>query len=182
MNRGVAGDLVVNAANDRVQRPTTTSDAIARIIDAAVPTNMGDQELRCDGYLSSSVTNASSSPTVRCASAGTADFYYMFFSAGTLELYRCDASTFVLLTSAARTITTGSNALRMRATGTNPVALEVQVAATAVVTFNDSNANRKQSGAPGIGLYNLTANTVFIDNVEVDDLLAADILVGQFIE
>lgn len=175
MNEGASGDLVVNAVNDRVQAATNASDPTARVIDAAVPASMGDQEMRCDGVADQNNGSYSCEPVVRVTAADITDYYLGYYNAGTLEMYRVVDGNIALINSGPRTITSGGNTWRFRATGTNPVNLELQVGGTATLTFGDTNGNRHQSGRPGCGAYSADpgVNVAWFDNLVVDDLASA---------
>ena len=98
---------------------------------------------------------------VRTASTGQAYYYgYIDLAAvGTdLRLFRRDETTNVLLTSGPATVTPGFHTMRFKATGTNPVSLELQVDALTPVTYADSDALRKTWGLQGSGATALTAS------------------------
>jgi hypothetical protein len=69
----------------------------------------------------------------------------------------------------------------LKATGTNPVALEAGDNTNGVaITTSDSNAARYQSGQPGLSIYNDGALACGIDNVEVWDESAAPVVLMQY--
>ncbi len=169
-NDGSGANLTVNAANDRVQC-SVGGDASARVIRSGTTT--GDQEIRLDGF---STTDAAPEVMVRMATSGELhSFYYLYVNGNIVEIYRRDNSTSeTLVASGDRGIAVnGRQAYRIKATGTNPVVVEGQVADTAVVTYSDTSASRKTVGPYGIGVYNGTANTAWVDNVEGYDLTVA---------
>lgn len=173
---GVAGDISVNAANDRVQvNADIDTDKAAYITNAAVPTT--DQQ--CTVSFNTPSAGAGS-PTVRNVAAGTptADIHMDFYevqvdpTADTITIYKVTNGGFQNVASGSRTVgTTGT--LRLKATGTNPVALEAQVDATAVLTYDDSDVSRKQSGPPGFAIWDHTLNTIGLDDLSIDDLAGA---------
>lgn len=163
-------NLIVNAANDRVQVEVSGSDVVYRCLNTACPT--GDYKASLDvgvrtGYDGGYVA-------VRCH-ASTADCYVLLRTSSTLwELYRLDGGTFVLLTSYSVSTTDNSTqAIACKVTGTNPVALTPTLAGSDRTVFNDSNANRKQSGRWGGAVYDSAANAAsWFDNASIDDLAA----------
>ena len=169
---GSGTNFTVNAANDRNQIVLTNTDIIARIIDGAVPT--GDQQITCDVHNSTGADDTAAL-AARCAS-GSVDCYVAYPSAQApnphLNFYRVTTGGFTQIAGQDRTF--GADAsVRFKAVGTNPVDLEGQVDATAVVTFSDSAADRKQSGTPGLHGFATAANVAWHDNVSVDDLTTA---------
>lgn len=165
-NLGTTTHLTVNAANDRVQN-TQTSDKIARCTRAGVPS--GDQEATAACY-GNTTTGNSGDVAVRCATDNTSNCYFTYTNAGNFEIWRVDGAAFTLMVSAARTYVTGTNTKRLKATGTTTVDLEAQIGTTAVLTTSDATANRKQSGPPGIYIFNTTANIAYVDDFQINDL------------
>lgn len=170
---GAANALYANATNDRVQSATTAQDLAAVIIDTAAPT--GDQEITGTGYKADAYYQGC--VTVRGTTTSGGNYYAPAFPDTTnIELYRVDNGTFTLLTSAARANADNTaHTQRFKATGTSTVALEFQLNATAVITYNDTNASRKQSGRSGVGIYQGSANQVYVDTISVDNLSAAGV-------
>lgn len=168
---GTAGDCEVVAASDRLDILTTGADKILRLLNAACPT--GDQEITLRAQ-ATAASGASGYAVTRCDPA-TSDCYFAFLDmvpANEVELYRMTAGSPTLVASADRGFTAdGAYTYRFKATGTNPVALEFQVDATAVVTFNDSDAARKQSGRPGCGGFTTVIHTNWVDDISVSDLI-----------
>ncbi len=172
--KGTTGDMTVNAANDRVQvTGVIDSDFCASITNASVPTT--DQQ--CTISFNQPGAGAAS-PVCRSNGVLSEDYYVAQVdpTGDTITIYRVSVGTFASIASGSRVVgTTGT--LRLKATGTNPVALETQVDATAVLTFNDSAADRKQTGPPGIGIWDHVVNTCGLDDLSIDDLAAAAVLV-----
>ena len=56
------------------------------------------------------------------------------------------------------------------------MALTAQVNGTAVLTYDDTNGNRKTSGVGGLGFYDDLGNVAAIDNFLIDDLVVASAL------
>lgn len=171
---GAAADLIASGANKRVEG-TIAGDLHARIIDAAGAIT-GDQEISgdCHAVIAGSPSGAVSARH----STTSADFYMSFIqgeAADEVRIYRVDAGTFVLVAAADRGITTdGTRRHRLRVTGAGAtVNVEFQVDALSALTFADTSANRKTSGPPGVGMYTNAAGAVWVDNVTVDDLVAA---------
>ena len=174
MAYGASANMVVNAANDRVQIPDTADWRVGRCSDAAAPT--GNQEVTMDG--NNTAFDEACCPALRCATSGTLTNFYLCYlnvpNANEVELYRFDDGGATLVASRDNALTgAGTRAFRGRATGTNPVELEFQVGATTTLTFSDSGATRKQTGTPGLGGYNGSANLVWGDNFQIDDLVVA---------
>lgn len=170
---GSGANITVNAANDRAQLPNNGgSTYCARIIDAAVPT--GDQEITGTCY--SNTSGNSGGVAVRCATGSNDNYisYIDYPQTNEVRLLRIDAGSEVLVASADRG-TSGNSAHthRLKATGTGAtVSLELQIDATAVLTYADTAANRKTSGTPGLCGYNAVGDTIYVDNLSVDDLIA----------
>lgn len=172
MVRGLATDLKVIAATDRVKTSLTSTDAFARLVNTLVPT--GDQQITADcndagsgevGYLAA-----------RCAT-GSIDCYLGVLDtsvANEVQIIRVTTDVFTTIASVDRGLSGGQHSVRLKATGTNPVNLELQVDATAMLTFADSAADRKQTGRPGPGGF-ATTGDAWVDNVSVDDLLVGGI-------
>lgn len=164
-------NLDVNAARDRVEGSATGQDIIYRLIDAAVPT--GDSEISADVGVLDSWEGAYIGQR---GSGSQGDSYTLVHSNSTdWEIYRCDAGSFTLLASysVAGTASNSTVAVKLKATGTNPVVVQATVAGSQQTAYNDSSASRKQSGTPVIGVYQSAVNSnAFIDNVSVDDLQA----------
>lgn len=171
-NMGSGTNLTVNAANDRVQAPTTSTDLLGRCSDAAAPT--GDQEVTASVYCNAAATpDNSAGLAVRVATAGTANGYVVYTNGGNITIYRIDTGSFVTMspTPVARTFTTGAQSCRFKATGAGAtVSLEFQLAATAIISVTDSTASRKTAGTSGFHFFNSTANVAFVDNFQIDDL------------
>ena len=77
----------------------------------------------------------------------------------------------VVITGASQGIGAGTHTMRLKATGTNPVALELQIDGLTTITFNDSDTNRKQTGTSGVGGYSFTGSTVWVGDITVDNLV-----------
>ena len=167
-NLGSGANLTVNAANDRVQQTATGADHAARIIDASVPTT--DQQMSITSFSSGS-EDSTGNACVRMKTDGTGNFYLCYASknGGNILIYRVVAGAFTQIASGTRTWTPPST-LIFKATGTNPVSLLANIAGTADLTFDDSNASRHQTGVPGIHMFSTTINVSYIDDVSVDDL------------
>lgn len=168
---GSAGDLEVDATDDRVEVLAIAADRIARLLNAACPT--GDQQITLTSHTAGADRHGYIA--ARCAAA-SADCYVgqMLLNQGNeVEIFRY-TSGFTSLVNADRGFTdvAGDHTFRLKAVGTTPVDLEFQVDATAVVTFADSDATRKQSGRPGIGGFVTTAREGWVDDVAVDNLLS----------
>jgi hypothetical protein len=169
--------ITVKADNDRAKAGFLDTVTRARITDASVPT--GDQQITADCYHGNTGAAAFVSGGV-CArmASGSDNCYYTYVNnLGTdeTELYRVDSGTATLLAS----WNDGNNTIqavyqhRLKVTGAGAtVAIEVQVGNGSVHTHNDTHANRKTSGTPGIVLYDSDA-VVYVDNVSVDDLVVA---------
>lgn len=177
-NWGATTDMKVIATTDRVEQTVQAATKAARIIDASVPT--GDQQVEGDFFWGSSYSCSIS--MVRMATSGTLTNSYQFAVAiaegNEVRIHRWDDGSAVLLASADRGFTGGNetHAFRFKVTGSGAtVSLEGQVDATAVLTYDDTNANRKTSGVPGIGGFITSGNnvTLTIDNLEIDDLVTA---------
>ena len=172
LNSGNA--MFVSQANDRVDYTEPTSDVAARIIDAAGAIS-GDQEII--GTIVADNGSGSSVHT-RCATSGNLGNWYSLFVDSTVvnesQLYRFDNGAFNLLADADVFNGDGSRTGRLRATGAGAtVTLTWQINATATQTFNDTNANRKTTGVPGIGGYSLAGAVIWLDTITVDDLASA---------
>lgn len=171
MAQGAGADIIVVASTDRAETQPNSADVMARMLRAAVPT--GDQQITGD------VQDAGSSDIAYLGlrvAAATADFYAAYVDASQANEVRIDRWTTgsaVTIASADRGIASGplTHSIRAKATGTATVNLEVQADATAIVTFADSAADRKQVGRPGLGGFSIVGN-IWVDNVSVDDLLA----------
>lgn len=171
--RGSGTNLTVNAANDRLQSPNTADEYHARIIDAAVPTT-GDHEIT--GTVFSDTSGNSGMLLLRCSSSADSCYaaYCDLTDPAEVRIYRFVSGTATLIASADRGLT-GSAARTwvFRATGSGAtVSLSLVIGGTTALTFNDTNAARLTSGAPGVGIYNGTANAVYVDDISVDDLVA----------
>lgn len=168
--RGSGTNLTVNAANDRVQSPSTTDEYHARIIDAAVPTT-GGHEITATIYSS---TTDSGMLLLRCSAS--ADTCYLSYCDVTqtneVQIYRFVAGTPTLIASADRSLSgAAARTWVFRAvTNGSQVDLTLTIGGTTALTYSDTSGSRITSGAPGIGIYNGTANTAYVDNVSVDDL------------
>lgn len=162
--------LTVNAANDRVQVEVSGTDVLYRCLDTACPTT--DYKASVDvgvrtGYDGGYVL-------ARCAGASSDCYALLRASSTTWELYRVDSGGFTLLTSySVSTTDNTTQAIALKATGTSTVALTPTIAGSDRTVFNDSNANRKQSGRWGLGVYDSAANAAsWVDNASIDDLAA----------
>jgi hypothetical protein len=166
--RGSGSDILVSAANDRAQLNTADTSAAARIIDPVAPT--GDQEITASVQCTSG--GDSSYVIVRAAGGQNYYFAYLNLSSGTeVGLFRRHNGVSTTLTEVTRGITAGTHTMRLKAVGTGAtVSLELQIDATTVITVDDTSADRKTSGTPGIGGYSFAGSTVWVDNVSVEDL------------
>ncbi len=163
--------LIVNAANDRLQAPSTGGYGVLRLIHAGLPA--GDQQI------TASVTmGAGINPIVGVLCDGTDNFYYTSMDSSVtneVTIRRVDAGTPTDLTNVDRGLSAGAHTVRIAATVlSDHVHIEVQVDATAVIAVDDYTAGRKTSGTPVIGCYNDVANQVYVDNISVDNLAAAE--------
>ena len=170
---GAVNNAEVDATDDRLEIVSTAVDVVLRIIDTTAPT--GDQQITADCRSEGSDDNGN--VAARCAAA-TADCYVgqtIKSEANEVKIYRVTSGGFTLIADGDRGLANAAatHSYRLKATGTNPVELEFQVDATAAVTFSDSDASRKQSGRSGIGGYNDATRQGWVDNVSVDDLVAA---------
>lgn len=172
---GSAGDLVVNASNDRVQNTTTAGTRRARCLDPRMPT--GDQQVTVTGLCTFSGNREQAAPLVRCHPT-TDNCYLGRINASNLdvEILRVDSGIQTLLVGAARGLSEGVHTTRLKVWGNGTtVYLAVQADDTAVVTYQDTDVNRKLSGTPGFQLFNDVANDAWIDDFWVDDLLTRPI-------
>lgn len=172
-NLGSGSNIVVSAANDRAQPAAALGDLAARLSGAGLPT--GDQEIIATLQADS---NGSTTVNARCATSGNLGNWYSIYVdigvANESQLYRFDNGAFNLIDDADLFNGAGSRTARLRVTGAGAtVTCEWQINATTTQTFADTAATRKTSGVPGIGAYTLTAAAVWIDNLTVDDLVAA---------
>ncbi len=172
---GSGAGAYVNATNDRVQGNGSISTAYTlRATNADAPT--ANQEIRAGVTLCG---NASSSVwlNLRCA-AGTHDCYEVEQDTANVRLARIDAGSGTILATAARGLSDGTAyASRGRATGTgSSVWIVAQIGDTAPAQFEDTNANRKTSGTPGVGLFYNAVDNSWLDNVEIDNLAATGIM------
>ena len=173
-NVGSGSNLQVNAANDRVQAVLDGVFLTARCIDATAPT--GDQEATATvgaGLFDCPLLCA------RMASSGTLTNYYYGYinldNANEVILCRLDDGSGVQLASAARGLLAGTHTARIKAIGAGAtVAVEFQVDATTMLTYDDTSATRKTSGPSGFGLdYENALGVCYIDDFQIDDLAAA---------
>ncbi len=176
MIRGASGELVVNAANDRVQTGVASSSREAEYIGSVITAN---QEIRATVYASSDGAQVGYVMARNTGVHNTYTFYYGYIdksATNEVSLWRHDGTSGdTLLTDADRGLSgNGAHTARLRVI-TNPVTgnveIEYQVDATAVVTFTDTSGSKLLTGKPGLGIYNDTANTAYIDNVEIYSFL-----------
>ena len=124
---------------------------------------------------------------VRWATSGTLTNGYRLLvdtnQVNEVRLFRVDAGTSVSLAATDQGFPNADQTVKMRlkATGAGAtVTLTYQIDAATELTFNDSNANRKTSGVPAVGgRRNSGVAAVFLDDVTVDDLVAAKAFVPQ---
>lgn len=169
MAQGAAADIKVIASTDRATTQPNSVDAMARIINVLAPT--GDQEIT--GDVNDAGSSDGGSLGLRVAAA-TADFYTAYVDgsqANEVRIDRWGAGAAVTIASADRGLAaSGTHSIRARAKDTATVNLEVQVDGTAILTFADSAADRKQSGRPGVGGFSVVGSA-WVDNISVDDLV-----------
>ncbi len=174
-NESSGTTLTVNAANDRVQNAASGVRAFARIIDAAVPT--GSQEILLDGN-NSATNDECPHASTRCATTGTLTNRYALRldvgAASELVILRQDDGTFTSLLAQDRGLTgAATRRYRLRTIGTTSVAVEAQCDDVRPLIATDTGASRKTAGPPGVGTASTaSANTIWLDNVSVDDLAA----------
>jgi hypothetical protein len=175
---GTGGDTItVIAATGRAKAGTTSNVTRARIIDASVPS--GDQQITADCWHGndSGATYVSGGVCARMASGSDNCYYTYINNLGTdeTELYRVDSGSATLIASWNDGNNTNGAVYqhRLKVTGAGAtVAIEVQVGNGSVHTHNDTHANRKTSGTPGVVVYDPNG-IVYVDNVSVDDLVVA---------
>lgn len=169
---GSAGNVVVNAANDRVQRPLAGGDiTFVRCLDASMPT--GNQSVTTTGAWDTGSTSAL--PCVRCQ-AGSFDCYtgWLNFPGGTLEIYRVSAGpTYTFLAGGTTVPGAGTYTATLQAVGTGAqVDLDFTVQGVGSVQYSDTAGSRLTSGTPGFEITNGTGDLAWLDNFSVDDLIA----------
>lgn len=164
---------IVSGANDRVELAASGADkfAVIRNIHAGLPS--GDEQLTLTGNCAN--TNIfelvlRGNTTDQTSYVASVDLN----AANEVGIYSVDAGgTYTTLASADRGLSAGTHTVRFKATGTNPVLLEVQVDSTTVVTYSDSSAGRITSGDEGFNIFAAAGTTSWVDDFIVDDTTVA---------
>lgn len=173
-SRGSGSNCQVIAADDNVQTPTTGVDVVVRVIDAAIPANMGDQEVRATVQGRFSSGGAFGCPAVRYSA--TTRGYISQLALNNVNEVRIleDNAGFTLLASADRSLAPLTPyTAEFRATGSSTTSLSLIIGGTAAVTFDDTSA--AETGSPAFHTWRSATsggsqNESFLDDLEVDDL------------
>lgn len=171
---GSGTQCTVNATNDRVQQTNTNADLAVRIKAAAVATDGNGTVTMTQ---SSGVSDRTANPAVRMKTDNSGNFYLMYMNrlSAQANLYRVDASSFVLLSSPSRAIGASHTVTLKAVTNGSQVDLTGTISGLSDVTFSDTNANRKLDGTPGWHMFSAgSANTAWLDDVSVDDPVTYD--------
>ena len=177
---GIAGDVKVNAANDRVQAPTAGTKFRVRCLNAACPT--GDQEVSVRGT-SDSATGVQTAVLARCHA--TLDDCYMMrinYDTNAMELWSYTLGIGSLIDTTASSYTSaGTHTYYLKAEGAGAtVTLTFRIDALTPRVFADTSGARKTAGKAGLYLYNGTANTGWVDDFSVDDLIAGGSVANSY--
>lgn len=163
-------NLIVNSATGRVFAEVDSLDIIYRLTtglgnltgdySAAITTSCG--QAGAGGYV-----------TVRNQANGSCYDLDLGSNTGQFRLWKSVAGTFTqVATFTGPSIANATEfELKLKVTGTNPVVLEGFVNGVSVGTFNDSAADRLQTGTPGFGVFRTSGNNAaYVTSFSVDDL------------
>ncbi len=170
---GSGTDLTVEAANDRV-KAIGAPDIWANVTNAAVPSTLGDQEIRA--VVSNSTISNNGSVHITCKGSGDEAYLGVLdpSSANEVILYELINGAANLLASADRLLvglTAYTTALTCRS-GTQRLIIDGETE----ITATDATLS---TGRPGIyGFESSGSATGWLDNYEVDDLSFGIRLVG----
>lgn len=168
---GSSGNVIVSAANDRVE---TAVGGTFRVRCSNAACNIANAKVTITGDTTIVGNRVQASPAVRVSASD--DSYVCRINAVTLnvEILRYDAGAPTVLTSVVRGLLAGTHTVNLTATGTGAsVTLDCQVDATAVVSISDASANRKLSGFAGFQLFaDVPGTPAWLDNFTVDNLLS----------